>query len=112
MTTVLNGSLLYAAARASAVLTNGLRSSALRVKRGSRPRRDGKRHKVCVCACVRLTEGGQVSVLGAEQEEVHSDLLTGAVQSQLLIEVSGWSEVLDTLNTQRVDRLTHNPSVS
>ena len=48
-----------------------------------------------------LTQGGQVSVLGAEQEEIHSDLLTGAVQSQLLIEVSSWSEVLNTLNTQR-----------
>ena len=50
---------------------------------------------------VRLTKGGQVSVLGAEQEEVHGDLLPGAVQGQLLIEVSSWSEVLNPLNTQR-----------
>lgn len=44
-----------------------------------------------------LTERCQIGVLGAEQEKVHSDLLTRAVQCQFLVEVGGRAEVLNSL---------------
>lgn len=47
--------------------------------------------------CVVLTQRCQVSILGAEQEEIHSDLLARAVQCQFLVEVCGRAEVLNSL---------------
>lgn len=55
--------------------------------------------------CVVLTQRRQVGVLGAEQEEVHSDLLTRAVQSQFLVEVRGRAEVLNSLKMKNIYKL-------
>lgn len=55
---------------------------------------------VWLLLCVVLTQRCQVSVLGAEQEEIHSDLLTRAVQCQFLVEVCGRAEVLNSLKKQ------------
>lgn len=51
--------------------------------------------------CVVLTQRCQVSVLGAEQEEIHSDLLARAVQCQFLVEVCGRAEVLNSLKIMK-----------
>lgn len=58
--------------------------------------------------CVVLTQRCQVSILGAEQEEIHSYLLTGAVQCQFLVEVCGRAEVLNSLNKGKKNLQTHH----
>lgn len=45
-----------------------------------------------------LTQRREVGILRAEQEKVDADLLTRAVQGQLLIEVRGGAEVLNSLD--------------
>ena len=54
---------------------------------------------------VSRTQRGEVGVLRAEQEQVHSDLLPRAVQSQLLIEVCGRAEVLHSLEDRKQETL-------
>lgn len=49
-----------------------------------------------------LTQGRQVGVLGAEQEEIYSDLLTRAVQSQFLVKICGRAEVLNSLKMKEI----------
>lgn len=55
------------------------------------------RNRVVAWRWVVLTQRGEVGVLGAEQEKVHSNLLSWAVQCKFLVEVCCRTEVLDSL---------------
>ncbi len=44
-----------------------------------------------------LTHGGHICILRVEHEEVDCDLLTGALEGQLLVEVRHWTAMLNVL---------------